>query len=61
MWWLVPALLSAGAFYLAWLCCDGEPTRSEWGSLCVGFINVALFVGAAFVSLVAWLVYFILN
>lgn len=61
MWFLVPAILTVGAFYLAWQWCDGEATRSDYGSLLVGVLNVCLFVAAAFVSLVAWLVYFILN
>lgn len=61
MWWLIPLAVTLGAFGLAYRLCDGEPKRSEWGSLCIGFINIALFVAAGFVSLLAWLVYFIVN
>lgn len=61
MWWLVPAFITVGAAYLAWRLCDGHPSRSEWGSLVIGALNLALFTAAAFVSLAAWLIYFIVN
>ncbi|ASY62522.1 hypothetical protein SJ05684_c10650 [Sinorhizobium sojae CCBAU 05684] len=61
MWWIVPAALSFGAFFIAFSLCDGEPMRSEWGSLLIGFANFMLFAFATLVSLVAWLVYFIVN
>jgi len=61
MWWLIPLAVTLGAVGTAYRWCDGQPKRSEWGTLLVGFLNIVLFVAAGFVSLFAWLVYFIVN
>lgn len=59
MWWLIPVAVSVAAFFLAHRLC--ETSRSEWGALLVGVIDIALYGFACIVSLVAWLVYFIVN
>ena len=61
MWFLLPLSVTLGAFWLAYRLCDGEPTRSPMGAMAVGLMNIILFAVATLASLLAWLIYFIVN
>lgn len=59
MWWLIPAAVTIASFVLARRLILAS--RSEWGTLLVGVADAVLIAAATIVTLIAWLVYFIVN
>lgn len=57
-WWLVPTLLSAAAFLSAWLANkDKDPGTYGAGAI----LDLAVYLAAAVVSLLSWLVWALLR